>query len=66
MTLAYLANPTDERVKTALTRRCNICRQPPGTPCRHPWETREPLGRIVHLERAQQHLDRRKRTGAAK
>jgi hypothetical protein len=60
VTPAWLADPTDERVKTALGRRCGVCRAAPGVACRHPWETSEPLNRVVHLERAQQHFDTKK------
>lgn len=56
-TLDYLNDRTDPRVQEALTRRCGICKAKPGTDCRLPWETREPMERVVHLERAQQHLD---------
>lgn len=59
--LDYLNNRTDSRVITALTRRCTICKAPPGTDCRHPWETTESLGRVVHLARAQAHLDLKSR-----
>lgn len=58
--LDYLNNRADERVIEALTRKCGICSAPPGADCRHPWETREPMERIVHLSRAQQDMDKRK------
>jgi hypothetical protein len=47
-------------VTDALTRTCTICKAAPRVDCRHPWETSEPLGRIVHLARAQHHMDRGK------
>jgi len=60
VSFSWLTDPTDERVKTALGRRCGICRAAPGVACKHPWETPEPLNRVVHLERAQQHVDKKK------
>lgn len=59
-TLAWLEDRTDERVIVALTRRCGICAAKPGGDCRHPWETTAALGRVVHLARAQAHMDRRR------
>lgn len=61
MTLSWLSDRSDPRVKTALTRTCGICKQKPGQACRHPWETAEPLDRIVHRERADQHLDKKRK-----
>jgi hypothetical protein len=57
--LDYLENPADPRVVEALKRECSICKAKPRTPCRHPWETTEPLDRVVHLARAQHHMDGR-------
>lgn len=51
VTADWLQDRTDPRVQDALTRRCGICHQPPGEDCRHPWETTEPLDRVVHLAR---------------
>lgn len=59
--LDYLKDRNNAQVQLALTRRCTICGQPPKTDCRHPWETNEPLGRVVHLNRVQQHMDKPKR-----
>jgi hypothetical protein len=56
--LAYLNDPKDARVVAALDRKCGICRAKPGQKCRHPWETKEVFDRLVHLERAQQHMDK--------
>jgi hypothetical protein len=56
--LSWLENPADPRVVEALTRECSICHAQPRVACRHPWETTEPLDRIVHLARAQHHIDR--------
>jgi hypothetical protein len=58
--LDYLQDASDPRVVEALTRECSICKAPPRKPCRHPWETTEPLNRVVHLARAQHHMDRGK------
>ena len=66
MSLAWLNDPTDERVTTALGRRCGVCRAAPGVACRHPWDTPKPFNRVVHLERVQQEIDgTSKRTAAA-
>lgn len=62
--LDYLADRADQRVQQALTRTCGICKAKPGADCRVPWEPKDQLDtldRIVHLERAQQELDKRKR-----
>jgi hypothetical protein len=59
--LSYLNDRADPRVIEALTRKCGVCAQPPGVDCRHPWETNEPMERIVHLSRAQQNMDKRRR-----
>jgi len=60
MTLfAELSDWESPLVREGLTRTCTICKAPPGEVCRHPWETSEPLGRIVHLCRAQAHMDKR-------
>lgn len=56
--LDYLNDRADPRVITALTRRCSICKADPGVDCRHPWETTETLRRVVHLCRAEAHLDK--------
>jgi hypothetical protein len=58
--LDYLSDPADPRVVEALKRECSICKAKPRDPCRHPWETSEPLDRIVHLARAQHHMDKGK------
>lgn len=63
MTLSWLSDRDDPRVKEALKHTCGICKQPPNRDCRHPWETAEKLDRIVHRERAEQHLDKRSRKG---
>lgn len=60
-TLDWLDDRADPRVIAALERRCGICRAEPGVDCRHPWETSEQLGRVVHLSRAESHMDKRKR-----
>jgi hypothetical protein len=57
LALDWLQNRDDPRVQTALTRRCTICHAQPGVDCRHPWETTEKLGRVVHQCRAEAHLD---------
>lgn len=58
--LFYLTDRHDERVKTALTRTCTICKATPDNDCRNPWDLKPlPLGRIVHLCRVQSHLDRK-------
>lgn len=57
--LDWLNDRADPRVQTALKRQCTICKAKPSVDCRHPWETDQPLGRVVHLARAQHHLDRR-------
>jgi hypothetical protein len=62
LVLAYLADRNDPRVQEALTRRCGICHVPANRDCRHPWETSEPLGRVVHQERVEQALDKPQRT----
>jgi hypothetical protein len=59
--LDWLQNRADPRVQAALKTRCSICHQPPGHDCRHPWETTESLGRVVHQARAEAHLDKRKK-----
>lgn len=52
MTLAWIADPADPRVKAALSRRCGICKATPDHNC-HNTVRDEPLaGRIVHIERA--------------
>lgn len=63
--LSYLNDRTDPRVIQALTRRCGICKAKPGQDCRLPWETREPLGRIVHQARAEVDKKRTRRKVAA-
>jgi hypothetical protein len=55
--LDYLQDRCDPRVVEALTRPCSICKAAPNVDCRHPWETTEPLGRVVHLARAQHRMD---------
>jgi hypothetical protein len=56
---ADLADRESEAVQTALTRTCRVCKARPKTDCHNPG--RGDLNRIVHLERAQQHLDKRKK-----
>jgi hypothetical protein len=58
--LDYLNDRADERVQAALERKCGICSAKPGADCRHPWETQDPMDRIVHLSRAQHHMDQRR------
>jgi hypothetical protein len=58
--LSWLEDASDPRVVVALTRVCSICKAQPRIHCRHPWETSEPLDRIVHLARAQHGMDRGK------
>lgn len=41
-----LSDPDSELVRDALTRRCEICKAPPGEPC-----TELIFGRLVHLHR---------------
>lgn len=53
MTLAWLQDVDDPRVVAALRETCTICKAKPGCRCRHPWETKEPLGRVVHQCRAE-------------
>jgi hypothetical protein len=50
---AWLLDRTDPRVIDALTRACGICKAPPERDCRHPFETRDPLDRIVHMARVE-------------
>lgn len=57
--LAYLEDRTDPRVQAALTRRCGICAAVPDDDCQHPWGGT--LGRVVHQERAEQHLDKKRK-----
>ena len=58
MTLAWLNDPADARVLAALDRKCGICGVKPGQNCRHPWETKDVFDRVVHLERAEQHINK--------
>lgn len=58
--LDFLKDRTDSRVQTALTRKCGICKVKPGADCHYPWETTDRMDRIVHQERAEQHLDKRR------
>lgn len=66
MTLAWIADPTDPRVKAAQARHCGICcahkdkpricRQ--GQLCANTIRPREPLpGRVIHVERATRMTD---------
>lgn len=57
MSFEWLQDRDDVRVRAALERTCTICRAAPGVVCRHPWETSAGLGRVVHLCRAQAHMD---------
>jgi hypothetical protein len=63
--LDYLSERTDERVQAALKRVCGICHAKVGQDCRHPFETREPMERIVHPSRSQQDLDKRSKGATA-
>lgn len=60
--LDWLEDREDPRVQDALTRRCGICATTPGNDCQQPWGGA--LGRVVHLERAEQHLDKARRRSA--
>jgi hypothetical protein len=62
--LDWLNDAADARVIEALTTKCGICHAAPDIPCRHPWQTTEPLGRIVHQSRAEAFMDKRPRRGA--
>lgn len=52
----YLSDRTDPRVVVALTRKCTICGAKPDNDCT--WNGK-PLNRIVHLCRAEAHMDRK-------
>lgn len=56
---ADLTNRDSDTVQTALTRTCKVCKAPKNSDCKGP--NGRKLNRIVHLERAQQHLDKRKK-----
>lgn len=60
MSLSWLEDRTDTRVIDALKRTCGICKATPGSDCVSPFGG--DLGRIVHQERAEQHLDRKRKT----
>lgn len=57
--LNFLTDRTDTRVIEALKRTCGICRALPGSDCVSPFGG--DLGRVVHLERATQYMEKKKR-----
>lgn len=57
--LGWLQDRTDSRVIDALKRTCGICKAAPNNDCVSPFGG--DLGRIVHLERTEQHLDRKRK-----
>jgi hypothetical protein len=49
--LDWLSNRADERVKTARTRRCIVCKVKPGEDCTDIYGVSALKGRIVHFAR---------------
>lgn len=58
--LDYLKDPSDPRVIEGLQNTCGICDRSPKRHCVDP-QSGESLDRVVHLERTQQALDKRKK-----
>ena len=59
--MKWLSNPDDERIKTALSWTCDVCRAGKLHLCSNTVKPKEPLpGRLVHFGRL---VDRRKSRG---